>query len=190
MSKCKAKLQLSRVAGVVALLVTMLSADALKAQNNPESPYDLYLELGGAAGIGSINFERHIWKRQSWELKGRIGLFILPHGSLTKVSNSYFYPFGFSLLYGEKHQLEVAVGGLLTHNNDGFLEGSAKQGSWNLYGQGFLGYRLQLGKGRWFLKAGYVPLFHPEMQSASVPTIGHITGSWAHWASLGVGLDI
>jgi hypothetical protein len=188
--KCKAKLQMFRFAWGLALVVAMLSADALKAQNKPESPYDLYLELGGAAGIGSINLERHIWQRQSWELRGRLGLFILPHGSLTKVSNSYFYPFGFSLLYGGKHQLEVAAGGLLTHNNDGFLEGTSAKGKWNLFGHGFLGYRLTMGKGSWFLKAGYVPLYHPDMQSASAPTIGHVTGDWAHWASLGIGVNI
>lgn len=188
--KCKAKIQMSGIAWALALLVSILSADSLKAQNQPESPYDLYLELGGAAGIGSVNLERLIWHRQTWELRGRLGIFILPHGSLTKVSNSYFYPFGFSLLYGEKHQLEVAAGGLLTHNNDGFLEGTSAKGSWNLFGHGFLGYRLQMGKGSWFLKAGYVPLYHPEMQSASAPSIGHITGNWAHLASLGIGLNI
>jgi hypothetical protein len=188
--KCKAKSQVSAIIGAFALLVALFSADFLKAQDKPESPYDLYLELGGAAGIGSINIERHIWQRQSWELRGRLGLFILPHGNLTKVSNSYFYPFGFSLLYGGKHQLEVSVGGLLTHNNDGFLEGTSKKGRWSLYGHGFLGYRWQLGNGSWFLKAGYVPLYHPEMKSASAPPIGRITGNWAHWASLGLGLDI
>ena len=186
--KTPAKLQILLVSAV--LLFMGIGSNPLNGQETSKNPYHLLLELGGPAGIGSINVERQFWRYKNLQIKGRAGLFVLPHGSLTKVANSYFYPLGVTLLWGEKHQFEFGAGGLVTYNNDGFLEGTTQNDKWGAYGHAFLGYRLQLGKGSWFLMGGYVPLYHPNMNSASGPPLTRITGNWAHWASVGIGINI
>lgn len=163
-------------------------SNPIAAQEPLESPYSGYLELGGPAGLGSINVERQVYGIKNWIVKGHLGFFLLPQGSLTKVPNSYFYPFGLHLLNGENHQLEIGIGGMVTLNNDGFLEGSESASKWGLYGQGFLGYRWEIMQSDWFLRAGYVPLYHPEMEKASAPSIAEIANNWAHWGSLGIGM--
>ena len=169
-------------------LLCALACVVAPAQDIPSrNSYSGYLELGGPAGIGSINAERQIVSPYNWKLNGKIGFFIQPNGSLTRVANSYFLPFGLHLLWGRTHQLEVGAGSMLTINNDGFLEGAEAASDLGLYGQGFLGYRRAIGDGSWFLRAGYVPLYHPDMDAASAQDFGAVTGNWAHWGSIDIG---
>lgn len=175
---------------VLSCLVWGLACVVAPAQEVPtRNSYSGYLELGGPAGIGSINAERCIVSQYNWKLNGKVGFFIQPNGSLTRVSNSYFLPFGLHFLWGRTHQLEMGAGSMLTVNNDGFLEGAEAVSEPGLYGQGFIGYRRAIGDGSWFLRAGYVPLYHPEMDAASAQDFGAVTGNWAHWGSIGIGTN-
>lgn len=164
---------------------------ALPASGQSEAPgrYTGFIEFGGPAGLGSINVERRLATVPSWEVKARLGFLILPHGHLTKVPNSYFYPFGINFLKGRNaHHLETGIGGMLTVNNDGYLEGIDQRSSISLYGQGFLGYRWIPEDKKWFLRAGYTPLYQQDNDPGAFPVASFVGDNWVHWASAGFGI--
>ena len=147
-----------------------------------------FVEFGGPAGPGSINVERRLTSKDKWALKGRLGFFILPHSHLTKVPNSYFYPLSFNFLAGgSDHRLELNAGSLITANNDGYLEDTDDDAYLGIYGHGFIGYRW-LPNDNWFLRIGYTPLYHPNIDAESVPVASMVTGKWLHWGSMGFGM--
>lgn len=185
-------LALALRAGLTAILILFGAvgwAQQVPASFQNGQRYSGYLELGGPTGIGSVNVERRLWSTAKYEVKARAGFFLLPNGSLTRVKNSYFLPLGFHWLKGRIHQLEIGTGTMLTVNNNSFLEGKGASADPEVYGQGFLGYRWQQVEGGWFLRAGYVPLYHPDMEAPSAESLGAITGSWMHWASVGIGMN-
>jgi len=79
----------------------------------------LSIELGGAGGIGSLNFERLINVKSNNKVLFRVGLSYLP---LTVNNKRAFWtpilPFGFYYLNGIKHHLELGLNNSLAFTID------------------------------------------------------------------------
>jgi len=79
----------------------------------------LSIELGGAGGIGSLNFERLIHVKANNKILFRVGLSYLPLTVNSKHAfGSPILPFGFYYLIGIKHHLELGLNNTLAYTID------------------------------------------------------------------------
>jgi hypothetical protein len=106
----------------------------------------VFLEIGGSAYFGSINYERTIKK----DLNARIGIFYTP--------DILVIPLSVSKLFGEsKHKFELATGITVARNPNADIDGVKKTGIVVLL-TGFIGYRYQAISKRILFRAGVTPV--------------------------------
>ncbi len=155
------------------LLIFFLGS-VLMALGQTPLPNTLYLEGGGAGGFYSINYERLLFsKPPQWRVAARLGISSYHWRDFTrKVNPDVVLPAGIQGSYGNRHRLEVGLG----HSFATLVKASktdfTPQRSLTHHGYVLLGYRLQFR--RWFLAAGYHPLWEWYR-------------TWRHWGRLAVG---
>ena len=153
------------------------------AQNEGEEPAktSLYLELGGAAGIWSFNYDRTLWDiSKSFKLNGRAGF-----GLLSEFNGAGFpdvlIPVSGAMLYGkDKHRIEL--GGGITYFNWTMRDPESSSGysrKPELLKHLILGYRFQKMDGGLMFRIIYSPIISNESNE-----------NFGHWMGVSIGKTI
>jgi hypothetical protein len=143
-----------------ALLSAAIAAPAVHAQHGNDA---LHAEVGGAAMLGSINYERVI----GGSVSARVGLGWLPG---LDYGDELLAPLMLNFLAGRGvHRLEVGAGAVLAYGLGGGTEGDVKPAGWDEgYVAGTLAYRMEPAEGSAFhggiYRVGFTPVYsHGEM---------------------------
>ncbi len=138
----------------------------LSLHSESASRKSIFLELAGSAGLGSLNFEHHFFRKGVMELTWRAGISIAPIDRNN--GTAIIFPLLINALVGPKsHKLEVGIGQGLTITTKG-----------NPFAltTGVLGYRYQAEDQSFFYRLSYTPL------------ISYLVDfQWQHWAGASIG---
>jgi hypothetical protein len=117
-------------------------------QRQPEQRHNLYLELGGPGGLGSINYEWRFLKRGKFRMMLRPGFGASPLAG-DSGGAAFLFPVMIHSTIGKVHNLDLGVGQTfaLTTNQDFYL-----------YTPISVGYRLEPTKSRLFYRIAYTPI--------------------------------
>lgn len=164
------------------LILSLLcgSGIALSAQNR-----NLFLELGGSGGLGSLNYEKWIPLKPHkhtgfyghecpdpilrYTLRGGIGL------TPVDKDNGWVIvlPLMANIVFGQEsmeHRIEIGAG---------VAPSFTTKGNWFIKSPLFLGYRYQPNEKPFFIRAGYTPI------------IGWLVDyNWQHWAGISIGYKL
>ena len=160
------------------LCISIIGFGQTFAQSRTNTISSFYLEVGGAAGLWSLNYDRELWEiNEKFRLNGRAGL-----GIYSEFNGAGFpdviIPISNMVLFGEgTHRVEA--GGGITYYNwtlrdalkpDGFSRRS------DLLGNLILGYRFQKSDGRLMFRVSYTPII-----------INDSNKPFEHWAGGSIG---
>jgi hypothetical protein len=119
----------------------------------------VYLELGGNAGLGSLNYERLFPVRDNLSFAGRVGGLYLPDGKKNYV---YMLPAELSVLWGE-NALKFESGFGFTYfkyvNRDYSYYDGVISSSEKLFPVLRLGTRRQVGESPFFFRSAFTFIF-------------------------------
>lgn len=138
-----------------ALLSAAIAAPAVHAQQGNDA---LHAEVGGAAVLGSINYERVI----GGSVSARVGLGWLPG---LDYGDELLAPVMLNFLAGHGvHRLEVGAGAVLAYGLGGGIEGNSEPAGWDeAYATGTLAYRMEPAEGSAFhggiYRVGFTPVY-------------------------------
>lgn len=139
-----------------ALLSAAFAAPAVHAQHGNNA---LHAEVGGAAVLGSINYERVI----GGSVSARVGLGWLPG---LDYGDELLAPLMLNFLAGRGvHRLEVGAGAVLAYALGGEVEGEVAPAGWEeTYAAGTLAYRMEPAEGSAFhggiYRVGFTPVYN------------------------------
>lgn len=140
-----------------------------------------FIELGGNAGLYSLNYDRIYLYKEKLKLSARIGLAINPKGKL--IEQVYLVEQNI-ILFQNPHHLEIGIG---ITNQRQYNESCNTIGKylWEniLYGSTRLGYRYQKQDDGLFLRAGLTPIF---MQQSDC---GFNASYFQLWAGFAIGMS-
>ncbi len=127
----------------------------------------VFLEIAGSGGMGSINYEKLLCKRNNIEYTGRLGFSIAPIDKNNGIG--LVFPFMLNSLIGKhSHKLELGIGQGLTVTT---------KGSFFLLTIPTIGYRYQNETKNMFYRVTYTPLisylFDFQMQQWAGISIGY-----------------
>jgi hypothetical protein len=137
-----------------------LAIGAQKGTNN----HVMYLELGGAGYIYSVNYERLLLHRKSFAMFARAGFEYIPFGTADKLIH---FPLGANFTFGQKkHRAEAGLSALFRMNFDpgvGFGEGFyLTNPPTRIFIAPSVGYRFHARPNEWgesfFLRVTFTPL--------------------------------
>jgi len=164
---------------LLSILLSLLLGQAFAQSGTAtKSKSSIYLELGGAAGLWSLNYDRALWEiNESFRLHARAGL-----GMYSEFNGAGFpdvmVPVSGMVLWG-KHTHRVEAGGGITYYNwtlrdalstDGFSRRS------DLLGHLILGYRFQKLEGGLMFRVTYTPIIN-----------NYSNKPFEHWAGGSIG---
>jgi len=90
------------------LVPTLLFASEPE-KGNPKKN-SVYLEVGGTAGIYSLNYSRVLFVKNRWKLSANIGASVMPVLLYDTYSFYPIVPIGITVLYGENHHfLKIGI---------------------------------------------------------------------------------
>jgi hypothetical protein len=108
----------------------------------------VFFEIAGSGGIGSINYEKLLCKKNNIEYTGRLGFSIAPIDKNNGIG--LVFPFMVNSIFGKhSHKLELGIGQGLTVTT---------KGSFFLLTIPTIGYRYQNEKKKMFYRVTYTPL--------------------------------
>jgi len=160
------------------LLSLLLGQTFAQSGTATKSKSSVYLEVGGAAGLWSLNYDRELWEiNENFRLHGRAGL-----GMYSEFNGAGFpdviIPISSMIIWGNStHRVET--GGGITYYNwtlrdplkpDGFSRRS------DLLGHLILGYRFQKLEGGLMFRVTYTPVI-----------INDSNNPFEHWAGGSIG---
>lgn len=126
----------------------------------------IFLEVGGSAGLGSINYERNFLDREQLDLNWRVGFSFVPIDR-NNGTNLIFPVLVHALIGPQAHKLELALGQGISLTT---------KGSFFAVTTPVVGYRLQKEDRPWYFRAVYTPL------------VSYIIDfQWQHWGGLSIG---
>jgi hypothetical protein len=135
----------------------------------------LFLEAGGPAGYGSMNYARKIISKQKFNVYTGAGLMLLNVRDFNrKINPDVIMPIRLMATLGQKHQLEFGAAIILVHYNL-LLDGETKRATELNYSP-IVGYKLQPKKERFFYRLFYSPIFSEHLIK--------------HWAGASIGLNL
>ena len=134
-----------------------------------------FIELGGAGGYGSINYERTLFKQNKISFQSRLGLSTVHlKNHDRKLSPDLIIPFSIHFCYGNSHKAEIGIGeSFSTINVVNFDNYGIKRNSY-FHTLISIGYRYQPIKSRIFTKLTYTPIFERNT-------------SFRHWGGISIG---
>ncbi len=158
------------------VLVVLLTASNL-AFSQSKYKNGVFLELGGASALYSINYERQFYKG----FTGRIGL--------AYISNTVTVPVLFGKVFGSKnHHLEISAGATYlnyrTQHYDYLNVLYREETNNGIMLTAFAGYRYQKPDKRFFFRIGFTPIwrrFYSEDKYDDEPT------NFIPWGGMSVG---
>lgn len=135
----------------------------------------IFIELGGAAGYGSINYELLVKKIKKMKLSARIGLSSYKFKDFqNKFNPDFIVPISINTYYGYNHHIEISFGQVITSiiyaDNVNYQPTRINNLSTNIS----FGYRFQREVKGTMFKIAYTPI----IQNKSTLT---------HWFSVAVG---
>lgn len=150
-------------AGLTIWILLLVWAGTAQAQRY------LSLEIGGSAGLGSINYEHQIFRESFLHWQLRYGFSLLPIDR-NNGTNLIFPVMLHTLLGAKDHKLDLAAGQALSLTTRGQVFLVAPLAA---------GYRFQPTDRRVFLRLAYTPLlsYLVDLQ-------------WQHWAGITIGYRI
>ncbi|MFT5858613.1 MAG: hypothetical protein ACI865_000701 [Flavobacteriaceae bacterium] len=160
------------------LLICVQGAGFAQTKDRNYAKSSVYIELGGAAGLWSVNYDRSIWEiNERFNLHGRAGV-----GILSEFNGAGFpdvlIPISSTVLWGgSSHRLEG--GGGFTYFNWTLRDVSTTTGfvrKTEILGHLTLGYRYQKIEGGFMFRVTYSPIIY-----------NYSNAPYEHWAGVSVG---
>ena len=150
---------------------------AAKINLETQQPNNIYLEIGGAGGIASINYERLYPYKSNISFGTRIGISTLNIKDFNNTFNpDIIVPITFNAYYGRKHKLVFGVGqtisSILKPDN---INWTPKR-DLDLHAHFNIGYRLQTQAKGFIYGLSYTPIFEKYK-------------IFKHWAGISVGYN-
>jgi hypothetical protein len=126
---------------------------------------DFHLELLGAAGLYSINYERVIVNGNRFKTLASIGFSYMG----TKSWRGFIIPISINqLLSFKEHHIELGIGA-----SPNFVISNAFGENWYQFIFTRIGYRYQKPKGKFIFRGGAIPIVYPEFGIWGGISIGH-----------------
>ena len=126
---------------------------------------DFHLEVFGAAGLYSINYERVIVNGNKLKTLASIGFSYMG----TKSWRGFIIPISINqLLSFKEHHIELGIGG-----SPNFVISNDFGETWAQFIFTRIGYRYQKPKGKFIFRAGAIPIVYPEFGIWGGISIGH-----------------
>lgn len=140
-----------------------------------------FLELGGNAGLYSINVDRIYMYEEHLKLSARFGF--APHFNGIYIEQIYILENNFIFLKNP-HHLELGLGGTLQRRFNE-LPGSTDSYFWEniFFGVGRIGYRYQKREDGFFLRIGFTPAI------ISNDALGFHADYFQGWAGISMGVN-
>lgn len=136
--------------------------------------HHVFLEAGGCALYGSLNYEYSILHKNKLTVASRIGIGVLNLNDFTNRFNpDIVIPLGADVFFGTIHHVELNLINTFTSTVYANQQGEVTR-NFNLNGSLFVGYRYQKPEGRWVARAGYTPIFENYQ-------------TLKHWAGISIG---
>lgn len=155
----------------------------LRCANVAAQDRNVFLELGGSGGLGSVNFEKKLWDPNGhrsapnemnsttvpYLLTWRLGISATP----VDRNNGWVvvFPTMVNFIYGRNaHKLEIGAGVALSVST---------KGAFYIKSPLLVGYRFEPNGKRWFMRASYTPI------------VGWLVDyQWQHWAGISIGYKL
>ncbi len=151
------------------LFFLCLMPGILFAQTDSIKRKSIFLEIAGSGGFGSVNFEKHFYKKKNIAFTWRAGLGFAP---ITKDNGiGIVFPLMINSIIGKSsHKLEFGLGQGITITT---------KGSFFALTTASIGYRYQRETKNWFYRVAYTPL------------ISYILDiQIQHWAGVSIGYTL
>ena len=148
------------------------------AQSRTTTKSSVYLEVGGVAGLWSLNYDRELWEiNENFRLNGRAGL-----GMYSEFNGAGFpdviIPISSMVILGKSTHRVEAGGGITYYNwtlRDALkLDGFSRRS--DLLGHLIIGYRFQKLEGGLMFRVAYTPII-----------INYSNKPFEHWAGGSIG---
>ncbi|MDQ3191054.1 MAG: hypothetical protein M3Q58_05620 [Bacteroidota bacterium] len=142
----------------------------VRAANN-----SLYIEAGGIAGYGSVNYEKFLLKKNNFKLVSRIGISTYHlRDYTTRFNPDIIIPLAVNFLFGKNHNVEFGVGQTFTkivYSPSFDINPKRKT---NLSSNITIGYRYHKTEGGFVFRCGYTPIIENNKY-------------FRHWAGISFG---
>lgn len=155
--------------GNLFLILYLLFTSINHAQENSSKQRIIFLELGGSAGLASVNYEKEFKSINNLSLRYRVGFSFAPIDKNN--GSSLIFPLMVHGLIGQnKHKLELGIGqGITLTTRLHFFSLTTPA----------IGYRFESPESKWIFRATYTPL------------ISYLVDfQYQHWAGLSVGYKV
>lgn len=138
-----------------------------------------FIELGGNAGLYSLNFDRIYYSQEKLKVSARLGF--APHFNGIYIEQIYILENNF-IVFSNPHHLELGIGATMQRRYNE-RPGSPDKYFWEniLFGAGRVGYRYQRQDDGFFIRVGLTPIF------MSNDALGFHPDYFQFWAGLSVG---
>lgn len=159
------------------LLFIVTGIPSLSAQADSSAHRNrVYAEVLGAAGLGSLNYERVLWEGAPLQLGARIGVGVLHFTDITRRFNpDLVLPIGVVASYGHRVKGEIGSGASITSivypDEASFMPARRSElQAWLSFG-----IRYQRTDGGVLLRVAYTPIIE--------------FGDWRHWGGVSAGIS-
>jgi len=150
--------------------VSQAKVDSLSTKKN-----SFYLELLGIAGYASLNFEREFIQIKKVKIGARLGISTYNFTDFTAQFNpDIIIPLSINALYGNKHNLELGLGQVISALVKANSTTFSPERSINIHPNFTIGYRYQKSSGGFMYRINYSPIieFYKE---------------YKHWGGISIG---
>jgi hypothetical protein len=172
---------LSRILCVVLIMISSYGWAQKSSSDIVDLKHAAYLELGGTAGIWSLNYDLMALNISNFKVGARLGLGMLGE-NYAETSVDVHVPLTVNFMYAfkEKHHIELAVGAHFRSyeiRSVKFAEDTGFKRKSEVLGNYSIGYRFQSPDGGFVFRVAYSPSFYQD----------GIYFRYEHWAGLSVG---
>jgi hypothetical protein len=125
----------------------------------------LYVELGGNAGLYSLNYDRILYQKNAFKAVGRVGISAFPQRFFDQLAP--VLPLELTALIGKgNHHLETGIGvaPLLHHVNHREENTLVTKLELGAFTTGRIGYRYQKSTGGFLFRAAFIPIINLDSQ--------------------------
>jgi hypothetical protein len=138
----------------------------------------IYLELGGAGGYSSLNYEMLLGRKKTFSFSARIGLNTYHLKDYTnKLNPDIILPLTAYASCGKHHKLEIGLGQVFTNSVQVGISDYQKKRKTNFHSHLSIGYRYQKNTSGFFFHAAYTPLLENNQR-------------FKNWLGIGFGYTI
>ncbi len=155
-------------------LIAQGSRQHLVADSSSVPRNTVYLEVLGAGGLGSLNYERLFFDKSPFMAGARIGIGSIHFTDFTRRFNpDLLFPAGVFMCYGKRIKAELAGGTTITSIVYPDPEDLKPARRSEIHGWATVGMRYQRSTNGLLLRLAYTPIIE--------------FGVWRHWAGASVG---